>query len=190
MLFRKAIFIDKDGTLIENVPYNVDPARITLARGAALGLKRLVDDGYLPVMVSNQSGIAFGRFTVDALDEVIERIQELLFAEGTNIYDFYFCPHHPDGTVPEYAVSCACRKPSPGMLVKAALDLRIDLARSWMVGDILHDVEAGNRAGCKTILINNGNETEWDDLNDRKPDFVVADVNEAADVILQPVSPS
>jgi len=185
MTFRKAIFIDKDGTLIENIPYNVDPSLITLTAGAACGIKRLVDNGYILVMISNQAGVAFGYFTIDALKGVIQRIQELLLMAGTAIHDFYFCPHHPDGSVPEYAVTCTCRKPSPGMIVKAALDLQIDLNRSWMIGDILHDVEAGNRAGCRTILINNGNETEWQDAESRKPNFIACNINEAADIILK-----
>lgn len=185
MTFQKAIFIGKDGTLIDNIPNNVDPARVTLTPGAAHGIKLLVNHGYLPVIVSNQSGVAFGYFTVDALEAVIERIQELLFIEGTTIQDFYFCPHHPEGSVPEYAVTCACRKPSPGMLVKAALDLRIDLSQSWVIGDILNDIEAGHRAGCRTILVNNGHETEWVNAEGRQPDFTVGNMDQAAEVILK-----
>jgi len=184
-MFQKAIFIDKDGTLLENVPYNVDPSRICLCRGAARSVKRLVDNGYLPVLISNQSGVALGYFEEDDLVPVVRKIQELLLAEGTNIVNFYFCPHHPQGIVPEYTIMCACRKPAPGMLFEAARDLRIDLRKSWMIGDILHDVEAGNRAGCRTILIDNGNETEWHETETRTPDYVVNDMREAADVILQ-----
>ena len=185
MTFHKAIFIGKDGTLIDNIPNNVDPALVTLTRGAASGIKLLVNNGYLPVMVSNQSGVAFGYFTVDALENVVERIQELLFIEGTEMHDFYFCPHHPEGSVAEYAVACACRKPSQGMLVKAALDLRIDLSQSWVIGDILNDIEAGHRAGCRAILVNNGHETEWLNTEGRQPDFTVGNVNQAAEVILK-----
>ncbi len=93
---------------------------------------------------------------------------------------FYYCPHHPHGKIPEYAVDCFCRKPRPGLLQKAALEHEIDLASSWLVGDILHDIEAGNRAGCRTVLIDNGNEAEWDLSPRRQPEFIVKNVYEAA----------
>jgi D-glycero-D-manno-heptose 1,7-bisphosphate phosphatase len=112
-------------------------------------------------VVTNQAGIAHGRFGEDAMQAVGDRLADLMFREELSLDGFYYCPHHPSGSVPGYAIECFCRKPMPGMLLKAAVEHEIDLRASWMVGDILHDVEAGNRAGCRTLLIDNGNETEW-----------------------------
>ncbi len=181
----KAIFLDKDGTLINDLPYNVDPRRMILARGAAAGLRLFARLGYRLLVVSNQSGIARGYFGETALPAVQRRLADLMEASQARLDGFYYCPHHPDGVVPRYALACICRKPMPGMLLRAASEHGIELADSWMIGDILHDVEAGNRAGCKTILIDNGNETEWNVSALRKPDFIVADLHAAARLIAQ-----
>jgi D-glycero-D-manno-heptose 1,7-bisphosphate phosphatase len=157
----RAIFLDKDGTLVDNVPYNVEPRRITLCSGAGAALRLLVRLDYRLFVISNQSGIAEGHFDEDAMEAVGDRLNDLLFRENLTLDGFYYCPHHPDGRVKRYAVDCHCRKPMPGMLLRAADEHGIDLRSSWMVGDILHDVEAGNRAGCRTLLLDNGNETEW-----------------------------
>ena len=157
----KAIFLDKDGTLVDDLPYNVDPGRIHLVDGAGPGLRLLARLGYRLFVVSNQDGIAFGRFPPSAMDGVRDRLHALLAREGLALAGFYWCPHHLDGSVPAYARDCDCRKPQPGMLLRAAQEHGISLRDSWMIGDILHDVEAGNRAGCRTVLIDNGNETEW-----------------------------
>ena len=157
----RAIFLDKDGTLVENVPYNVEPRHITLASGAGPALRLLARLDYRFYVVSNQDGIALGRFGEEAMERVHDRLSDLLFRESLSLDGFYYCPHHPHGEVAQYALACDCRKPRPGMLLKAASEHGIDLAASWMVGDILHDIEAGNRAGCRSLLIDNGNETEW-----------------------------
>jgi D-glycero-D-manno-heptose 1,7-bisphosphate phosphatase len=157
----KAIFLDKDGTLVDDQPWNVEPQRITLCRGAGPALRLLVRLDYRLFVVTNQAGIAFGRFDETAMDGVDSRLRALLLDEQLALDGFYYCPHHPEGSVAPYAADCHCRKPMPGLLLKAAHEHGIDLRASWMVGDILHDVEAGNRAGCRTILIDNGNETEW-----------------------------
>ena len=180
----RAIFIDKDGTLIRDVAYNVDPQHIQLLDGVIEGLKRLKAEGYLTIIISNQSGVAYGYFRELALNAVVDRIRELLGIEGLTLDGFYYCPHHPSGKIEQYAVHCDCRKPKPGMLLQAAADLDIDLSASWMIGDILDDVEAGKMAGCKTILINNGNETEWIRNSNRKPDFIVNNMVDAAGHIL------
>src|SRR5438874_4893062 len=143
-----AVFIDKDGTLIEDVPYNVDPALVELAPGAAEGLVLLAEAGYALVIVSNQSGVARGMFAEEALVAIEDRVRELLGEIGVPLAGFYYCPHHPQGQVARYAIACSCRKPEPGMLLQAARDLQLDLDRSWLVGDILDDVAAGRRAGC------------------------------------------
>lgn len=167
------MFIDKDGTLVENVPYNVDPARVVPTAGAAGACRTLARQGYRLFVVSNQPGIALGKFTSAALEAMFLELEQQL----PSIDGFYFCPHGP-------ADRCACRKPACGMLERAAREHEIDLGRSWMVGDILDDVEAGRRAGCRTVLVDNGNETEWRKGPLRDPHHVVSNLLEAARVIL------
>lgn len=181
----KAIFIDKDGTLIHDVPYNVNPAFVRLREGTIAGLAKLKDAGFLLIVVTNQSGIAHGYFKEDELMRVQNKLSEMLHQSGIELDGLYYCPHHPAGKVSAFAKACDCRKPKPGMILNAAQNFNIDLSRSWMIGDILHDVEAGNTAGCKTILINNGNETEWHITDLRKPTGMAADLNEAATFVLQ-----
>lgn len=180
---KPAIFLDKDGTLIDDVPYNVDPDQISLAPKAAAALRRLAPK-YRLFVVSNQSGVAHGFFTEDALHGVQRRLRQLLRDEGVELDGFYYCPHHPSGIDLRYRSRCACRKPRPGMLLQAANEHLLDLARCWMIGDILDDIEAGHRAGCRAVLVDNGGETEWQLSEVRRPDFVVADLDAAADEIL------
>ncbi|WP_158824708.1 D-glycero-alpha-D-manno-heptose-1,7-bisphosphate 7-phosphatase [Mucilaginibacter lacusdianchii] len=181
----KAIFLDKDGTVIDDVPYNVNPNLITLKPGAIEGLQLLHAQGYMLIMVTNQSGVAKGYFTEVELPAVEQRLQELFAQHQLQLDGFYYCPNHPEGTVEPYNVSCNFRKPMPGMLLQAAQEHQIDLKQSWMIGDILHDVEAGNRAGCRTILIDNGGETEWIKDNEfREPEFTCEDLLVAAKYIL------
>ncbi len=181
---RRAVFLDKDGTLIRDVPYNVDPASVRLLPGTGEGLARLHAAGYRLIVITNQSGVARGRFAIEALAGVEARLRELLGPFGVPLAGFYFCPHHPEGTVPAYTRSCECRKPGPGMIRRASADHGVDPARSWFIGDILHDIEAGHRAGCRAILIDNGHETEWDLTPARTPDGRAADLDEAARLIL------
>jgi histidinol-phosphate phosphatase family protein len=179
----RAVFLDKDGTLIEDVPYNVDPAKIRLAPGAQSALPALHALGYKLLVVSNQSGVARGLFSEQALAGVEARLRELLAELGVPLAGFYYCPHHPEGTLPVYAIRCGCRKPAPGLILRAAHDHGIDLGKSWLVGDILDDVEAGRNAGCQTILIDDGHETEWTLTTDRLPHHVAANLAEAAQII-------
>lgn len=180
-VMRPAVFLDKDGTLIEDVPYNVDPDLMRLSLGAREGVGLLREAGCALVVVTNQAGVARGLFGEDALSAVRGKLEELL---GVTLDGFYSCPHHPEGTVPEYATQCDCRKPKPGLIERAARELGLDLSRSWMVGDILNDVEAGSRAGCRTVLVLSGGETEWVGGPHRTPTFEAADVLEAAEFIL------
>lgn len=171
---KKAVFIDKDGTLINNVPYNADPSLVSLQEGAALSLQLLQANGYMLVVASNQSGVGRGLFSEAALMEVSNKIRQLL---PVQLDGFFYCPHLPED-------HCVCRKPRPGLLLQAAALLNIDLHASWMIGDILHDVEAGNRAGCRTVLLNNGGETEWEVTELRKPDYIAGDLLDAAAFII------
>ena len=179
-----AIFLDKDGTLIENLPYNVDPARIRLAPDALQAASRLHRHGYVLVVVTNQAGVALGKFEERALKAVECRLRELLGEANVPLAGMYWCPHYPTGVVSRYAIDCACRKPNPGLLWKAARDHDIDLSRSWMVGDILDDVEAGRRAGCRTVLLDIGHETQWRLSSLRLPHLVASTLARAADAIL------
>lgn len=180
----RAIFLDKDGTLIDDVPYNVDPALIRLSWNAGPALQLLQEAGYRLIVVTNQSGVARGLFTEAALDAVHVRLGELLAQYGVRLDGFYYCPHHPEGAVNRYAIACTCRKPMPGLLMRAASEHGIDLAQSWMIGDILNDVEAGHRAGCRSLLIDNGNETEWVQGPLRTPQFSAPDLYAAAALIV------
>lgn len=183
LTMKKAIFIDKDGTLIQDVPYNVDPEKIVLEEYAGRALQLFREQGYLLIVVTNQSGIARGFFKEDQLRGVQQKLNALLREYNIRLDGFFYCPHHPDGTITPYAINCHCRKPGPGMLQAAAEQLDIDLKRSWMIGDILHDVEAGNQAGCRSLLINNGHETEWIDTPQRRPAYIASDLLDAAQFI-------
>jgi histidinol-phosphate phosphatase family protein len=183
---RPAVFVDKDGTLIENVPYNADPARVRFTRHAAAGLRRLADAGLPLFIVTNQPGLASGRIEPDAFARLQRVIEERLRDEaGVPLAGWYVCPH-ADASLPP----CGCRKPAPGLLQRAAREHRIDLARSWMVGDILDDVEAGRRAGCRTVLLDVGNETVWQLDDWRQPHHRCTDLRQAAEVILAALQPA
>lgn len=179
----KAVFVDKDGTLVENVPYNVDPKQIRLTAGAVDGLFRLQRLGYLLIGVSNQPGIALGLYTETALDAAMRHLRTLLAEGSVQLAGFYYCPHDPAGTSRRYAMHCSCHKPEPGLLLAAAHIHDIDLHRSWLIGDILNDVEAGGRAGCRTVLLDNGNETEWKHGPFREPTCRVHTLDDAAHCI-------
>ncbi len=184
---RPAIFVDKDGTLIPDIPYNVDPARITLSPGAGETLARLQAEGFRLVVVSNQSGIARGMFAESALIPVRDRINRLLGDFGASLDGFYYCPHLPasaGGAVAGYAIDCECRRPKAGMLRQSARELGIDLARSWMIGDITADHEAGKSAGCRTILIEKPDDPLPAFAVHNRPDFIVRGWAEIGDLIL------
>jgi D,D-heptose 1,7-bisphosphate phosphatase len=180
----KAVFVEKDGILIENLPCNMDPACIKLSESTLSSLHLLHDAGYLIVLVSNQAGIAHGRYKEDDLLPVEAHLQQELAKAGIPLAGFYYCPHHPDGKLSRYTTACFCRMPSPGLLFRAARELGLNLAKSWIIGDILNDIEAGRRADCRTILINNGNETEWKLSVLRQPHHKVKNLLEAAEVIV------
>src|SRR5690349_2883234 len=147
---KAAVFIDKDGTLIEDDPYNVDPDRMRFAPGACEALSELACCPFRLIVISNQSGVALGRFEIGSLDAVEAKLHDMFASCGATLDGVYWCPHHPAGSVSAYARACHCRKPAPGMLLRASREHKIDLRKSWFIGDILDDVEAGNLAGCKT----------------------------------------
>lgn len=149
----KACFLDRDGVLIEEEDYLCDPAKARLCHGAADAIRFAHHAGWKVILISNQAGLAKGRFQMDALRAVHARVEELLAAEGVALDGYYYCPHHAKGTVPEYTRDCPCRKPAPGMLLKAAAEHDLDLTHSFMVGDRLTDLEAGVNAGCPAVAL-------------------------------------
>ena len=175
----KAIFIDKDGTLIHDVPYNIDVSRIIFTDGAIEALQQWKHRGYLLVVISNQSGIARNYFTEEDIEKVKDFIAAQLASHQITLDGFYYCPHYPEGINKKYAIVCDCRKPLPGLILEAAQDLNIDIRSSWMIGDSLKDVEAGNRAGCRTIFIDNNNETEPLLGELQTPDYTTNDLQSA-----------
>ena len=169
-----AAFLDRDGTIIEDVGFPRDPELVRLVDGAAEALRRLADDGLRLVVISNQSGIGRGLITPEEARAVHERFVAVLADEGITLDAAKYCPHAPDA-------GCDCRKPSPAMLLEAAEELRLDLGRSFMIGDKLSDSEAGRRAGCRGILIADGSA----DLGATSgPDFVATGWDDAVRFIL------
>ncbi len=181
----RAVFIDKDGTLIKDVPYNINTALVDMAEHAGEALSLLKQSKYLLIVISNQSGVAKGIFLENDLEGINDEIQQRLFKYQVKIDAFYYCPHLPDGIIKEYSIECSCRKPQPGLIFKAVKDFNINIYQSWMIGDILNDVEAGKSSGCKTILVDNGNETEWILNEQRTPDYKVKNLRQAAEIIIE-----
>ncbi len=179
----KAVFLDKDGTLIQDIPYNTDVSRIKLMPETILALRRFQALGFRLAIISNQPGVALGFFPEKNLTAVWFELKTVLSNAGIQIDGFYYCPHHPQGKIPNYTMTCGCRKPAPGLIIRAASELGADPCCSWMIGDILNDVEAGRRAGCRTILLNRGTETKWQLSPNRIPDFIAPDLLQAARII-------
>jgi len=150
----RAIFLDRDGTLIADVGYLSSPDRISLLPGVPGALADLKRAGFRLIVVTNQSAIARGRLTHDGLAAIHEEIAARIRAAGGPGPDaFYYCPHLPGAPLPGYARACECRKPAPGMILRAAAEWHVDTGRSYAVGDSERDVVAGRRAGCRTILL-------------------------------------
>jgi D,D-heptose 1,7-bisphosphate phosphatase len=181
-----AVFLDKDGTLVEDVPYNVDPDRVRLLPCVGQSLAELGRHGFRLIVVTNQAGVAHGYYTEVELARARRHLETMLADQGVPLTGFVYCPHHPEAILAEYRRRCRCRKPATGLLRRAARQHGIDLHRSWMIGDILNDVEAGNRAGCRTILLDSGGEHEWRPGKWRTPDWHVHNWPAAVDVILNP----
>lgn len=172
----KAVFLDQDGTLIHDVPRNADPRRIELLKGVREACARLYGAGYRLIVVTDHADVARGLGADSALAGVEARLRHLV---GVSLTDFLYCPH-AEGD------ARGCSRPLTGLLQQAARRHGIDLAASWMIGGTLNDVEAGSRAGCRTILIDSGGETEWRGSDHRVPDFILPDMVHAAAAIMRP----
>ena len=159
---QKAIFLDRDGTLNKYVGFLTDIQQFELLPGTEDAIRKINESGYLAIVVTNQPVIARGEVTTEQLEEIHNKLETLLGLQGAYVDAIYYCPHHPHkgykGERPEYKIECECRKPKPGMILKAAEKFNIDLSQSWMVGDGENDIKAGIAAGCRTALLSNDNE--------------------------------
>jgi D-glycero-D-manno-heptose 1,7-bisphosphate phosphatase len=153
---RPAVFLDRDGVVIEDSHYVNSIDRVRLLPGSAEAIASLNRARWPVVIVTNQAGIARGIFSIETMNAIHGHLTDLLRGYGARLDGIYFCPHHSAGEVAEYRRDCDCRKPKPGMLFLAARELGIDLVRSWMIGDKLSDLEAGSAAGCRTVLVRTG----------------------------------
>lgn len=156
---QKAVFLDRDGTINKYVGFLRSEDEFELLPGVSEAIKKINESGYLAVVVTNQPVIARGEVSFEKMNVIHKKMETLLGKEGAYLDGIYFCPHHPhsgyEGEIKELKIDCDCRKPKPGMLLKASRDLNIDLNKSFMVGDGENDIKAGKSAGCKTVLIGN-----------------------------------
>jgi len=178
---RRAVFLDRDGTLIRDPGYLADPAGVELFPATGDALRALAECGLALVVCTNQSGIARGKYTVEQYERVARRLEDLLRDEGVSLLATYYCPYHPEGDVPPWNCDHDDRKPAPGMWLRAARDLGIDLAASYTIGDGERDVVAGKRAGTTSILVAAGRD-KWPLPvgGPFDPDFTARDLREAA----------
>lgn len=179
----KAIFLDRDGTLIEDPGYINHPDQVKLLDGVAEALRELKDMGYKLVVASNQSGVARGIVTEEVLGEIHNRLKQLLAEKDAFLDQIYYCPYHPDGVIPKYRKESDWKKPKPGMLLAASEQMDIDLIQSWCIGNSSRDVEAGLRAGCKTILINRSSVAKQPEVGEPAPDYQAVNIREAVNII-------
>lgn len=183
---RAAVFLDRDGTINEEIGYIDCMDKLRLIPGSAEAIRRINESGMKAVVVTNQSGIARGLFAESFVAETHTRLALMLRAEGALIDAFYFCPHHPTAGLGAYLRACECRKPAPGLLLRAASELQLDLARSYMIGDMLTDIEAGERAGVKGILLRTGHgQAAAAEMGGVRPVFVAGDLLSGVQWILE-----
>lgn len=185
---QKCIFLDRDGTINEYIPFLKEKEKFKLISGTAEAIKKINNSNYLCIIITNQPIIARGESTADNLNNIHKRMETLLGNEGAYIDDVYYCPHHPDkgfeGEVPELKVLCECRKPNIGMLLKAASDYNIDLCESILIGDTTLDIQCAKNAGIKSILVKTGLSGS-DGKYDVYPDMIANDLLEAVNAVLE-----
>ena len=189
---KRAVFLDRDGTVNEEVGYLSAVADLRLIPGAGAAIKRLNDAGLMVVLVTNQSGIARGYFSEALLQEIHARLEQVLRDEGAKLDAIYYCPHHPTAGTSHYTRECDCRKPGTGLIDQASRDLDIDVGQSYVVGDKWSDVELGQRAGAHTILVRTGYGSDEEGnarpAHLKDPDFIAHTINEAAEWIIERVA--
>ena len=179
----KAIFLDRDNTIIEDPGYINNPDQVKLIEGVTEPLSELKAMGYKLVVVSNQSAVARGIVTEEALGQIHKRLEQLLAEKGVLLDRIYYCPYYIDGVIPKYRKDSDWRKPSPGMLLAAGKDMDIDLKESWMVGDSPSDIEAGARAGCRTIMLAGRTHEQKIKPGEPGPDYRAVNLKEVVNII-------
>jgi len=180
---RRAVFLDRDGVLVADVHHLRRADQLRLLPGVPEALARLRAAGWALVVATNQSVVARGWISEGELRDIHRMLAAMLLDRGVALDAIYYCPHHPEGKVSEYRLVCPCRKPNPGMLLRGAAELGLDLSESVMVGDALSDIEAGRRAGCRTVLMCGG-VVEAEPQAVAASDYVAADIEAAAAWIL------
>lgn len=180
MTSKKAVFVGKR-TVLEGERSPATAGR--LARGAQTALPLLHASGFRIIVVSNEPGIAHGRYTERSLNRVESELSELLDAAGAPLAHFYYCPHHPAGSETLYAFDCDCRMPQCGLLLQAAAAMKLELGACWLIGDTLDEIESGHMARCRAVLVDDGQELEWRSDELRRPDGIADDLAEAALII-------
>jgi len=182
----RAVFLDRDGTIIEEVNYLKRIEEMIVFPFSAEALRKLEAAGFLNVVVSNQSAIARGYLDETELKTIHEDLARRLERDGAHIHGFYYCPHHVEATVEKYRKVCGCRKPRPGLILQAAFDLKIDVSASFVVGDRVFDIGAAREAGCRSVLLKTGyGETALKELGDLQPDYVAENLLDAAEWIVR-----
>lgn len=189
MMAQKAVFLDRDDTIIEDPGYISSPDQVKLIPGAAQAISDLRKLGYKLIVVSNQSGIARGIITEHAIGRIHEKLKELLAQNSAYLDRIYYCPYHPDGAVRKFRRESDLRKPKPGMLLNAAKEMDIDLKDSWMIGNAYRDIAAGKSAGCRTILIKSHTYMPFQQFDDPDADFEVVNLKEAVNVVKRELMP-
>lgn len=184
----KAVFLDRDGTVNEEVGYLTDLSKLRLVPGSGSAIRRLNEAGFKVVLVTNQSGVARGYFPESLVHEAHVRLEEMLRADEARIDAIYYCPHHPTAGNSHYTLDCDCRKPRTGLVERAVKELAIDINRSYMVGDKWSDIELGQRAGVHAVLVMSGFAAD-DPGNERPdrvkdPDFLAHSLAEAVEWII------
>jgi D-glycero-D-manno-heptose 1,7-bisphosphate phosphatase len=184
---KPAVFIDRDGTILDELGYVVPGAEVKIYPFSAAAISKLTEAGFPVVVITNQGGIALGMYDHAFVDETHAALAEKLAKDGADITAWYYCPHHPEGKITKYAGPCECRKPGTAMLEAAARDLDLDLQRSWVVGDQWRDIELARRAGARGILVRTGYgaglEADWP-KDVARPPMVCDDLRAAADYIV------
>ncbi len=182
----RAVFLDRDGTIIEEVNYLRRIEEMRVFPFSAEALRKLEEAGFLNVVISNQSAIARGILDEADLRIIHEELARRLGKEGARIDAFYYCPHHAEATVEKYRKVCECRKPRAGLIFQAALDLQLDVKASFVVGDRVGDIGAAREAGCHSVLLRTGyGQTALKELGDLQPDYVAENLLEAAEWIIE-----
>ena len=183
----RAVFIDRDGTLSEEVGYINHPSRFRLFPYAADAIKHLNENGWLAVVTTNQAGVARGYFSEEMIATVHDAMTKVLENHGASLDAIYYCAHHPSVGEPPYRLECDCRKPRPGLITRAAADLAINLNESWMVGDRYSDIELARNAGVKSAFVLSGyGRGEWEHQREtwmHQPDLVAENLLEAVELI-------